>query len=124
VELVNWDASDGLDDTVAALRARGTGRFLAQAEDLLGGPVGDELEIAAAASAGQVEDLFVQSIDGERAEVFAVVTQAVNSTLTDGTQRSVRQVVMVLERVEGAWLIENLELPELVQQRPTGDGEG
>ncbi|HEX9767304.1 MAG TPA: hypothetical protein VGA36_11125, partial [Nitriliruptorales bacterium] len=118
------DASDGLDDTVAALRARGTGRFLAQAEDLLGGPVGDELEIAAAASAGQVEDLFVQSIDGERAEVFAVVTQAVNSTLTDGTQRSVRQVVMVLERVEGAWLIENLELPELVQQRPTGDGEG
>lgn len=123
VDLVNWDATDGLDDTVESLRARGTGRFLAQAEDLLGGPVGDDLEIAGAVSEGRIEDLFVQSIDGARAEAFAVVSQGVRSTLTDGTERSIRRVIMHLERVDGAWLVENLELPELIEQPPTGDGD-
>lgn len=123
-DLLNWDAGDGMDDTVTALRAQGTGRFLAQAEDLFGGPLGDELEVAAATSEGAVEDLFVQSIEGDRAEVFAIVQQSVSSTVTSGSERTIRQVILQLERVEGTWRIENLELPELVRQAGSVDEEG
>lgn len=115
-DLVNWDASDGIDDTVQALREQGTGRFLAQAEQLFGGPVGDELELADASSTGEIEDLFVQSLEGDRAEVFAVVAQRVSSDVADASEVQLRRVILQLERVEDTWRVENVELPRLIVQ--------
>lgn len=107
-ELTNWEHG-GLDDTVASLRELGTGRFLTQVDELFGGPVATDLEVARATSEGEVVAVAVQSVGDDRAEVFGVVRQHLASTATDGTETTHHLATLLLERVDGVWRVEHLE---------------
>lgn len=110
VALTNWDASDGLQDTRDALKAAGTGDFVGEVDELFGGTLGADLEAAAAVSTGEVQDVFVQRIEGDEAVALGVVVQELTTNLTDEPDRTVRSARLTLQRVDGAWLVSNVQL--------------
>lgn len=119
VTLTTWDATDGLEDTREELKAEGTGRFLDEIDQLFGGTLGADLEAADAVSTGEIEDVLTQSIDGDTAVVLAVAVQTLESTISPEPDVSVRSAKITLARVDGEWLVENVEL--LVDRTPTTD---
>lgn len=110
VALTTWDASDGLQDTREELREAGTGAFAAEVDELFGGTLGDELEEAEAVSEGEVEDVFVQRIQGDEAIVLGVVIQELRTNLTDTPDRTVRSARLTLTREDGRWLVSGVQL--------------
>lgn len=111
LELTTWDASDGMADTRETLREAGTGAFATDVDELFGGT--DDLatlEEVGARSSGEVEDVLVQEIDGDRAEALAVVLQEVTTEVTDGPEISLRYARLGLEREDGTWRIASVEL--------------
>jgi hypothetical protein len=110
-ELTTWDATDGMADTREALRAAGTATFAGDVDQLFGGT--DDLatlEELGARSVGEVEDVLVQSVDGDRAEALAVVVQEVTTEVTEGAEVSLRYARLGLAREDGEWRIDAVEL--------------
>lgn len=108
--LTNWDASDGLDDTVDELRAAGSERFLEEIDRLFGSGLRQELEQVRAVSTGEIQDVFVQSIDEREAVVFAVVIQELELGLTDESTSTVRSARVALRKSDDRWLVTRVEL--------------
>lgn len=117
-ELTNWEAAGGLDETREALRAAGTGPFLEEVDEffttLTGRLSGD------VTSEGEVQNVYVQELTGDTAEVFAVVLQTIEA---EGAEtRSVRRSVIDLQRVDGTWLVSQIRL--LSDEAPAGTPDG
>ncbi|MFP5308331.1 MAG: hypothetical protein ACLGIR_01990 [Actinomycetes bacterium] len=110
--LTNWDA-DELDTTRTSLEAAGTDAFAEQVDEFVGPQAAEALAAAGTRSEGAVEDLFVQSIDGDRAVVFAIVAQALVSDDTEGVvQPATRAAELRLQLVDGRWLVDGIDLIE------------
>jgi hypothetical protein len=110
-ELTTWDATDGMADTRETLRAAGTATFAGDVDQLFGGT--DDLatlEELGARSVGEVEDVLVRSVDGDRAEALAVVVQEVTTDVTEGAEVSLRYARLGLAREDGEWRIDAVEL--------------
>jgi hypothetical protein len=117
--LTTWDAAEGMTATRDALREAGTERFARDVDELFG--TTEDLRGLAelgARSEGEVRDVFVQSIEGDRAEAFAVVLQQATTDVVETPEVHLRYASLVLERVEGRWLVDDLEL--LVDTAPGG----
>ncbi|MEX0836140.1 MAG: hypothetical protein WD010_08620 [Nitriliruptor sp.] len=111
LELTTWDASDGMADTRESLRAAGTETFATDVDQLFGGT--DDLatlEEIGARSRGEVEDVLVQSLDGDQAVALAVVVQEVTTDITEGTEVSLRYARLGLVDDGGEWRIDSVEL--------------
>lgn len=126
-ELINWDATDGLEDTREALRAAGTEPFVGEVDELFGGTLGQELEQARAVSTGEIEDVFVQRLEGDEAVTFAVAVQELATGLTDEVDVTVRSARITLARVDGRWLVSRVDLvndnvvPSAATAEPTAE---
>lgn len=109
LELTTWDASDGLADTRDQLASYGTGDFLDEVDRLFGAELSAELRDVAATSDGEIQDLFLQRVESDRAIVFGVVlqTQDTDQTDPDTIARSAR---VVLDRVDGVWKVSRVEM--------------
>jgi Mce-associated membrane protein len=108
--LTTWDATDGLEDTREELREAGTGDFLAEIDDLFGGTLGEELEEVGAVSTGEIEDVFVQRIQDDRAIALGVVVQQVETELAETPEVTVRSARLTLVREDGRWLVSDVQL--------------
>lgn len=113
-DLTNWDASDGLEDEIEVLRAQGTGPFLEEIEFVFGGDeLTSQLEADGVAATGEIQEAFVQDVDGDLAEVFTVVevtyaAETVESELDPVTFPA----SLVLERADdGTWLVREVTIP-------------
>ncbi len=104
VELTTWDAADGLDDTTEALRELGTGQFLEEVDQVLGGEIQATAESLGATSRGEVIEVFTND-DG-------VAIVIVEQTLTVGDLTETQEQIARLEltRVDGSWKIAKVEL--------------
>jgi hypothetical protein len=117
--LTTWDATEGMTATRDALREAGTERFARDVDELFG--TTEDLRGLAelgARSEGEVRNVFVQSVDGDRAEAFAVVLQQATTDVVETPEVHLRYASLVLERVDGRWLVDDLEL--LVDTAPGG----
>jgi Mce-associated membrane protein len=130
LELTNWDASEGLAGTREELQAAGTGEFLQEVDELFGGTLGAELEAVDAVSTGEVQDVFIQRIEGDQAIAFAVVLQQLSTSVSDQPERTVRSARMELTEVDGRWLVSSVQLladggvtPDEVPTPPGENGE-
>ena len=72
--LTNFDPGT-VDSDFARIQSYATGSFATQAKQFFGSAIRQQLQTAGAASRGQVRDLFVESLTGNDATVFAVVDQ-------------------------------------------------
>ena len=111
LELTTWDASAGMSSTREGLRAASTDRFATEVDELFGGTDDlAELEEIGARSVSEVEDVLVERVDGDQAQVLAVVVQRVTTEITDGEEVSLRYARLGLERVDGEWRVDQVEL--------------
>lgn len=110
--LTNWDAED-LDTTRASLEDAGTDAFAEQVDEFVGPRAAEALAAAGTRSEGEVEDVFVQTLDDDRAVVFAIVSQALVSDDTEGVvQPATRAAELRLQLVDGRWLVDGIDLIE------------
>lgn len=108
--MTNWDATRDLAETRQHLRDLGTAAFPQDVDGFLGGPVADSLRAIEATSVGVVEDLFVQSLEGDDATAFAVVRQTLDTTLLVNPSEGFQYARVFLQRVDGAWKVAAVEL--------------
>lgn len=110
--LTSWDASDGgMVGTREQLRDASTDAFDSEVEQLFGGTDDlAELEEIGARSTSEVEELLVESVEGDQADVLAVIVQRVSTDITDGEEVSLRYARMGLLREDGAWKVDRVEL--------------
>lgn len=110
--LTTWDAGAGeLTDTREQLREASTDTFDSEVE-LLFGSTDDlnDLEEIGARSTSEVEQLLVQELDGDRADVLAVIVQRVTTEITEGEEVSLRYARMGMLREGGTWRVNEVEL--------------
>lgn len=110
-ELTTWDASDGMGDTRDALLELGTDNLAADVEALYG--ASDEmaeLREIGARSTSTFEGVYVQRLDADRAETFAVLVQRVTTDLSPDVEVTVRYATVGLVRIDGAWKVDQLDL--------------
>jgi multidrug efflux pump subunit AcrB len=104
--LTNWDAQDpGLQQTRDQLAAMATGDFRDQIDEIFGGGVAADLEATRARSIGELRDVYVQQIEGDRAEAFVVADQTVTSDDAAQPLEVTRRAEVVLRQVDGAWKV-------------------
>lgn len=109
LELTTWDASDGLGDTRDQLASYGTGEFLDEVDELFGAELSADLRDVAATSEGEIQDLFLQRVEHDRAVVFGVVLQTQDTAETD-PDTIARSARVVLDRVEGTWKVAQVQM--------------
>ena len=94
---------ENIEDWVAQARAQATGDYAEQLTTLFDQALRDALREQEVVSRGEVDQLFVQDINGDEASVFALVTQTiVNASTTDPVQDELRMDI-TMRRVEGEW---------------------
>lgn len=108
--LTEWDASDGLEDTRQELQALAADDFAGQIDELFGAEEVQQLVEAGVRSEGEIGDVFVQSLEGDNAEVFAVVTQTTTTARVDFPTSVIQRAAITLERQDGRWLAVSVEL--------------
>lgn len=108
--LTEWDASDGLEDTRNDLHAVAGGDFEEQIDELFGADAVQQLVDAKVVSEGEIGDVFVQSIEGDVAEVFLVVTQTTSTQTIDMPTTVIQRAAITLERQDGTWVVVGVEL--------------
>lgn len=108
--LTEWDASDGLEDTRNDLQAIAGGDFEEQIDELFGADAVQQLVDAKVVSEGEIGDVFVQSIEGDVAEVFVVVTQTTSTQTVDMPTTVIQRAAITLERQDGTWVAVSVEL--------------
>ncbi len=98
-----------VDAQINDLLAASTGQFASQARSFFGGGIRQELEKAQPVEEGQVRALYVQSITGSRATVFAVVDDSyTNSALRasgQGRQTDVLRLDLGMVDASRGWKI-------------------
>jgi hypothetical protein len=103
-----------VDADFGALLSFASGDFAKQANQFFGSDIRQKLEQAQAQSEGQVRNLYVQSLRGDNAQVYAVVDQTyVNSSISkSGGQPvpDVLRVVLSLSDVSGNWKISEVSV--------------
>ena len=117
-DLTNWDASDGLDDEIETLRNQGTGPFLDEIELVFGGDeLTSQLEADGVSATGDVQEAFVQDLQGGVAEVFTVVSVTYEATeVQDRLDPVTFPASLVLERAgDGGWLVREVTIPNSTQ---------
>jgi hypothetical protein len=117
--LTNFDPGT-VDADFAHIQSYATGSFATQAKQFFSSSIRQQLETAGAASRGQVADLFVESMSGNAATVFAVVDQTyLNDKLTSAAADTLRLELSMLEGTSG-WKISAVT----VVQSPAGFPSG
>lgn len=116
-DLSNWDATDGLDDEIDTLRGQGTGPFLDEIDLVFGGDeLAPQLEANGVSATGEVEEAFVQDVTGATAEVFTVVSVTYEAAESQGATDPVTfPASLVLEKVDGQWLVREVTVPNTNQ---------
>ncbi|MGH9297480.1 MAG: hypothetical protein ACRDZP_05830 [Acidimicrobiales bacterium] len=93
-----------------------TGTFATQAKKYFGTSIRKELAAAHAASRGKIVDLYVQSVNGNQASVFAVVNQTYLNSNAKSPVTDVLRLALGMTDVSGTWKASSVE----VLQQPAG----
>jgi hypothetical protein len=95
-------------------------QFSGQASKFFGSTIRSELTKAHAASRGKISDLYVQSVSGSSASVFAVVDQTYLNSYAHSPIADTLRLVLGLTEVKGTWKVSSVQ----VLQQPVSATEG
>jgi hypothetical protein len=113
--LTNFDPGT-VDADFGRIQGYATASFATQAKQFFSSSIRSELQTAGAASRGQVQDLFIESLSGNQATVFAVVDQTyVNDKMTTPSADTLR-LELGMTQLKSGWKISTVT----VVQSPAG----
>jgi hypothetical protein len=113
--LTNFDPGTVSSD-FTRIQQDSTGTFATQARKYFGTSIRKELTAAHAASRGKIVDLYVQSVSGNQATVFAVVDQTYLNSAAKSPVTDVLRLVIGLTDMNGTWKASSVQ----VLQQPVG----
>ena len=101
--LTTFEGAD-IEDWYASALETATGDYGEQLREVFNQATRDQLRSIEAVSRGEVENLFVQEVEGDEARAFALVTQTyANTSTTDPVEDHLRMDI-TLRRVDDEWL--------------------
>ena len=121
LRLTTFDGAE-IEDWYADVLTTATGEYADQLRQVFDQPTRDQLREIQAVSRGEVENLFIQDVDGNQARAFALVTQTyTNASTTDPVEDHLRMDI-TMQKVEDQWLASEVAVlgPSGVIA-PTGD---
>lgn len=111
VALTNFDAKT-IDADVAKLRALAVGQFAGDVDDVFTPERIAQIKRFDATSTGKIRSVFIQSLSGDSASVFAVVDETLRNSRSPARTDTVRFDISMVQ-TKGGWKIENLEILQL-----------
>ncbi len=94
-----------IDAQFSSISAMATGQFASQAQNFFGSNIRQALEQARAESDGQIRDIFVQSLSGNQAAVYAVVDQTYANSKIEAPVTDTLRIVVDLTQTSSGWKI-------------------
>ena len=107
--LTNFSA-DTIDTDTAEIRAYAVGDFKEEADTFFGEKAVAAIKEAEAASEGVIETLFIQSMEGEEASVFGVVTQTITNAVNDEPVTDTLKLEVGLIETSDGWKVNNVDV--------------
>ena len=99
-----------IDQWLEGAKERATGEYAEQLTQLFNQELRDALREREVVSRGDVQQLFVQDIQGDQASVFALVRQTIaNSSTPDPVEDELRMDIS-MQRVDGRWLASDVAI--------------
>lgn len=93
-----------IEDWYADVLTTATGEYADQLRQVFDQATRDQLREIEAVSRGEVENLFIQDVDGTQARAFALVTQTYTNTSTADPVEDHLRMDITLQKVEDRWL--------------------
>ena len=109
--------AESIERDVGEIRSHATGEFADEVERTFSPQRIQEIREAGVESVGTVRDLFVQSLEGTEATVFAVVDETVRNESTPEGRSDVLRISLEMIRTTEGWKVATVE----VLQTPGGD---
>ena len=107
--LTNFSA-DTIDEDAEEIRSYAVGDFEEEVDTFFGDRAIAAIKEADATSSGEIEEIFIQSLDEDEASVFAVVTETItNAATTEPRTDTLRLEVGLIETGSG-WKVQSVEV--------------
>lgn len=109
ISLTNFSA-DTIDEDVAEIRSFAVGSFADEVDTFFGPDAVDAIRQAEGSSMGEIEALFVQDLDEQRASVFAVVDQTITNSVLDAPQTDIVRMEVGLIETDNGWKVQRVDI--------------
>jgi hypothetical protein len=117
--LTNFSA-DTIDQDVEEIRAFGVGQFAGEVEETFSPERLAAIRENQVVSTGRVESVFVQTLEGSTASVFAVVNETIINASLTAPRADVLRVELVMIETPDGWKVNSVE----ILQSPGGGAFG
>lgn len=111
-----------IDQWVSETQALATGTYAQQVEGLFNEQLRQSLRENEVQSTGEIDEAYLQSLDGDRASVFVVASQQSTNALRQEPIEDQLRMEITMERVDGQWLASNVAVLGPAQAGPAGSG--
>ena len=107
--LTNFSA-DTIDQDAEEIKSFAVGDFEEEANTFFGDRAIEAIKKADATSTGEIEEIFVQSIDEDDASVFAVVTETISNSTTTEPQTDTLRLEVGLIQTGSGWKVDEVNV--------------
>ncbi|HET6794735.1 MAG TPA: hypothetical protein VFH45_09850 [Acidimicrobiales bacterium] len=105
--LTNFDARS-VDSAFNTVQGMSTGNFSQQARQVFNSQIRGQLQAAQATTRGQIRYVYIQSLSGDQASVYALVDQTFANNKTTAPQVDELRLSIDMTRVGGQWKVSSL----------------
>ena len=109
VALTNFSGQT-IDQDVAEIESFAVGDFAQQVRTFFNPQAKRALARARARSVGRVQRLYVQSVSGESASVFGVVSETITNAATQTPRREVLRIEIDMIETSGGWKVNRVNI--------------
>jgi hypothetical protein len=107
--LTNFSA-DTIDTDTAEIRSYAVGDFKKEADTFFGPKAVAAIKKAKAVSKGDIDSLFIQSLDGDEATVFGVVTQTITNAFSSAPRTDALKLEVGMINTTDGWKVNRVDV--------------
>jgi len=111
-----------IDQDVARIKAFAVGDFADQVDQFFGPTAREGLRKAQANSIGHVEKVFVESISGDQAEAFAVVSETITNASTTTPKAQTLRIDLGMIDTSSGWKVSRVDILQSPSTPPIPGG--
>lgn len=102
-------SSETIEADARAIKSFAVGQFAKEADVFFGAKAIDAIKEAQASSEGEIDSVFVQSLEDDSASVFAVVSETI-SNATTRSRTDVLRMEIGLVKTDSGWKVDRVEV--------------
>ena len=107
--LTNFSA-DTIDEDAERIKSFAVGDFEEEVDTFFGPRAVEAIKQAEATSVGEIQELFIQSIDEDEASVFAVVSETITNASTTEPRTDTLRLEVGLIKTGSGWKVNDVEV--------------